>query len=465
MTYLCNPLTPTSIPNKGEEHAAGTGTKDMSGAQAKVGDAGQPCRPQKTQGDGICGTKAACADASRIKTGRCNGGSDNLCCESPPGASSADAEDVGADAMGGLKPLPGTDVEDLNLLGRVMRKVGEFMGRLWDKMKGFAKTMQNVLYTMLRCGVCVVCNIVNEIVALFKQLLKRLKDMGGSLKRGLDSMAKSGAKFFDNAGNRVRELFGSKGNVKANDTKLELGTSCITAEDCASGYCAGGRFVKKCVEKHAAKVGEVCTGRDDDCEKGLFCKGSGTELLDYSVGHRTKCTQLYKIGDKCHYDHSCATGYCKGTMRKKCAERVTKSSKDDKQRRRLLALTSAQRMATRQHHTAQHRVRARKMRQLHRLSVMVQAADKIDRAFAEGHLMNSKMAASLITSIFSFMQVHSRKREAAKANKAKAESNAKFSGIIPLPNACVNEENQGTSMVIAINVENPNVSALASVVY
>ena len=390
MTYICNPLTPTSIPNKGEEHAA-------------------------------------------------------------------DAENTGANAMGGLEPPPGTNVKDRNLLGRVMRKVGEFMGRLWDKMKGFAKTMQSILYTTLRCGVCVVCNIVNEIVALFKQLYTR----GMGFINGLDTIGKNlwnDTSFFDHAGNRARELFGSKGKVKANDKKLELGTSCITAEDCVSGYCAGGRFAKKCVEKHAAKVGEVCTGRDD-CEKGLFCKSPNFSQRQTGLG--SVCTQLYKIGDKCYYDHSCATGYCKGMMRKKCAERAPKSSKGEKRRRRLLALTSAQRVATRQHQTAQHRVRARKMRQLHRLSVMVQAADKIDRAFAEGHLMNNKMAASLITSIVSFMQVHSRKREAAKAKaKAKVESNAKFAGIIPLPNACVNEENQGTSMVIAINVENPNVSVM-----
>ena len=51
-------------------------------AKPKVGDPGQPCRPQETQGEGICGTKADCADKSGIiKTGRCRGGSDNVCCE------------------------------------------------------------------------------------------------------------------------------------------------------------------------------------------------------------------------------------------------------------------------------------------------------------------------------------------------------------------------------------------------
>jgi len=69
--------------------------------------------------------------------------------------------------------------------------------------------------------------------------------------------------------------------------------------------------------------------------------------------------------------------------------------------------------------------------------------------------MNSKMAASLITSIMTFLQMHSEKKATATATTtAKTQLQSKM-GILSLPNQCVREENMGSGMVIAINVENP----------
>ena len=74
--------------------------------------------------------------------------------------------------------------------------------------------------------------------------------------------------------------------------------------------------------------------------------------------------------------------------------------------------------------------------------------------------MNTKMAASLITSIMTFLQMHSEKK-ATTAKTSSAATTAKMqlqskTGILSLPNQCVREENMGSGMVIAINVENPN---------
>ena len=73
--------------------------------------------------------------------------------------------------------------------------------------------------------------------------------------------------------------------------------------------------------------------------------------------------------------------------------------------------------------------------------------------------MNTKMAASLITSMFGFLQVHSGKTtQLHSATAAEGKVGAGIgAGILALPNQCVREENMGSGLVIALNVENPSV--------
>ena len=124
-------------------------------------------------------------------------------------------------------------LEDQTTLGKIMRKVGKFMGRLWDKVKKTFKLMINILYTVLRCSVCVVCNLVHEIIQFFKSFVKRLKDMGPAIAHGLKSMTNATQHFFSAAKDRVWEMFG-KGLAKNGETFLD-GEKCGTSADCKAG--------------------------------------------------------------------------------------------------------------------------------------------------------------------------------------------------------------------------------------
>jgi hypothetical protein len=152
-------------------------------------------------------------------------------------------------------------LEDQTTLGKIMRKVGKFMGRLWDKVKKTFKLMINILYTVLRCGVCVVCNIVHEIVQFFKSFVKRLKDMGPSIVHGLTSMKNATGHFFSATKDRVREIFG-KGLAKNGETFLD-GEKCGTSADCKKGsHCSAkkgsaSKFYKvRCVVALEKEKGE-----------------------------------------------------------------------------------------------------------------------------------------------------------------------------------------------------------------
>lgn len=48
------------------------------GSAPNLGDAGSPCKPGKSDHDGICGLPTKCT--TKTESGRCNHGSDNICC-------------------------------------------------------------------------------------------------------------------------------------------------------------------------------------------------------------------------------------------------------------------------------------------------------------------------------------------------------------------------------------------------
>jgi hypothetical protein len=141
-------------------------------------------------------------------------------------------------------------------------------------------------------------------------------------------------------------------------------------------------MLQVCSVKNSGEEKDICS-RDADCKTELYCKGSGSEILEGKIGHNPTCAPKKEDGDKCHYDHSCVSGACRGYMKRKCVH----VSKDRRRRRRLLALTSTQRQMHRLRRAEvekMYRRRVAKLKQLHQLSILAQASDTIDRDFAEG---------------------------------------------------------------------------------
>ena len=200
---------------------------------------------------------------------------------------------------------------------------------------------------------------------------------------------------------------------------------CSDFFECKSQYCTG----KVCATKGRQPAGAHC--KKGDCALDLFCSIP-------TVG-RNKCVPKLMTGAKCNSKKpfQCRSGVCGNNN--KCAG----GRGSGRRRRRLLAFTNEKRNLMRK--TAMRKTMT-KLKQLQRLSVLVRAAHKIDRVFAEKQLMNTKMVATLITSVVSFMHAHTDKLEQTQYNR----------GLAALPNQCISEEKLGTSFAIAINVENPS---------
>lgn len=145
-------------------------------------------------------------------------------------------------------------------------------------------------------------------------------------------------------------------------------------------------ILQVCSVKNSGEEKDICS-RDADCKTKLYCKGQ-TFQPEGKIGHNPRCAPKKEDGKKCHYDHSCASGVCKGgrVWGGKC---VTDPYRyiTLRRRRRLLALTSTQRQRHRLRRAEvekTYRRRVAKLKQLHQLSILAQASDTIDRDFAEG---------------------------------------------------------------------------------
>eukprot|EP00947_MAST-08B_sp_MAST-8B-sp1_P001248 g1248.t1 len=431
--------------------------------------------------------------------------------------------------------------EDENMLGKIMRKAGEFMGRLWEKMKNAFKTVLGIMEMTLRCSVCVVCNIVHELVEFFKRMLSSLKHMATAIAASAKKLAVKAKGFFESTANNFKALFGI---ASAKPGSIKNGEKCSVDADCENKWCSDrGNYAKRCHTKSEQQPGMHCS-RDGDCEGGLFCQYTG-------ITTKKKCAKLREIGEKadasrkcksgfsdgkvcaapgtkkvgekcaklgdcaaggwcdvstfssnvckakkelqatCDKSEECASDYCTGKVcadqgsqakdqhcqrgdclqalycsistlgSNKCVPKKEAGAACDKgkgfkclsgecsngkctesrrRRRRLLALDGETRHRMRK--TALRKTMI-KLKKLQRLNTMLQAAEKIDRAFAEEQLMNTKMVSTLITSVVTLAHAHTDK------------ATARARGIAVLPNACISEDTIGTSFSIAINVENP----------
>eukprot|EP00947_MAST-08B_sp_MAST-8B-sp1_P001247 g1247.t1 len=228
-----------------------------------------------------------------------------------PGNEKADAEEGASDLSDAASDNAPKDLaeKDENMLGKILRKVGSFLGRLWDRMKEAFKTVLNLMKMTLRCSVCVVCNIVHEIVEFFKRMVRKFKEMGAALGESIQKVAASAGKFFDSAGTHVMALFGKGVTKKGQEGTVENGSKCGLDKDCKSAFCVS----QVCKARHASDDNEYCE-EDDECSKKSFCKYTGMTT-------KRKCAPKRKNGEKGDKKRKCESGFSDGTY---CREPGTK---------------------------------------------------------------------------------------------------------------------------------------------
>ena len=107
-------------------------------------------------------------------------------------------------------------------------------------MKNTFKTVLSLMKMTLRCSVCVVCNIVHEIVEFFKRMVRKLKGMTNQLHKNLKQFATAATKFFGTATTNVKALFGKGVAKKGSEGSIKSGEKCGLDSDCETGFCAGG---------------------------------------------------------------------------------------------------------------------------------------------------------------------------------------------------------------------------------
>lgn len=341
----------------------------------------------------------------------------------PPGteAEAAAGAEASKDGQSGLKPA-----KEASMLTKVVNKVKTMLGNAFVRVKAALKTLWRMMYTAMRCGVCVICSLIEELVAFFAKMGARLKVLMKAIGEGIKKCA---AELYDTGkavlATATSALFG--GGMRAKDApefaEKEL---CVLDSDCQQTCYCGKRenlIQKRCRKKNEIKAGKACYDKDDkgkgrDCEAALFCVEDG----------------MFKPS--------------------KCGAVAPKAS--SWRRRRLLVSVVRQNRKLGVARAAKLRKKMHRLQHMHRvLSEIVkkQGNGQLSRDHIEASLMTKHAAKLMISKTVSMMHAHS-----ATGKKAMVRRAATTMGgpLASLPNACVSEVNLGSGIGIAVNVENPN---------
>jgi hypothetical protein len=299
----------------------------------------------------------------------------------------------------------------------IQKAIGKFVNTALDTFKDIWKLM----LVTVRCGVCVVCNLINIIVDIFKYIRQKAEDLGSWVKQKGNSLLSNINKAHDNfLGHRrswVKEAEEKQNRIEEGKKhweqgNLELGGYCEKNEHCKSKHCkkrmlspnecVGSETMKETrehicneikIRKHKCIL-HGCQWKDDE---SYFTKLKCIAYPPEEASHvNTLDTSLLDIGD----------------------DSTTWESATDQQRLHRIIYN---------------------MHQHDLLNANHHEHDQFVRKSIEG----PKAFKSMMKSAVSMLQVHSSEKLQMK-------------GIIKLPNACVSAANIGTTITLAINYENPD---------
>lgn len=375
-----------------------------------------------------------------------------------------------------------------SLFKKVMKSIISGMVKFGNKVLEAMKAIAQLLFTTVRCAICVFCNLINMIVDLIAYIKKKamaaltfLSDAGakfiGSISTGFSNWKK----------NREVELQRRDDRVKAAEsgTLGNLGDYCRENKHCVSDNCETSVVTRNSCEAslkqpeyrkdHCNGVGQCAL--EDTC-KSYGCQWTGGKLSKmFGFSATCQCKMPKKIvaptgplrldegvEDSTVPVHkgslaelSASTGLRSNQKAAAAANAASPATptglvdvsdlaleRDDPK----LAHLERQDMGhpSQDIHTLTHKQRmARAAYNLHSAG----AFDNHDQ-FLDDHLYTAHNAHQVLSSTVSLMQLSARAHESAESRAA-----ASAMGLVKLPNRCVGAEQIGKTITLAINYENP----------
>jgi hypothetical protein len=372
------------------------------------------------------------------------------------------------------------------LFKKVMRSIIAGMVKFGNHVLEAMKAIAQLLFTTVRCAICVFCNLINMIVDLILYIKKKamaaltfLADAGakfiGSISTGFSDWKKSREVEQTRREDRIKAAATAPGN---------LGDYCRENAHCVSGNCETSIVTRNSCEAsltqpeyrkdHCNGVGQCAlegTCKSHGCR---WTGGSMSKMFGFSATCQCKMPKKVVapagplrldegVEDSTVPFHTLVEVSGSGLRSNKKPAQASAAAapptglvdvsdlaleRDDPK----LAHLARQDMGhpDQDIHTLTHKQRmARAAFNLHAAG----AFDNHDQ-FLDDHLYTSANVHQVLHSTVSLMQLSARAHESAESRAA-----SKAMGLVKLPNRCVGAEQIGKTITLAINYENPNLFA------
>jgi len=295
-----------------------------------------------------------------------------------------------------------------SLFKMVLDKIVQGLKFIGKKAAELFRELGKILYVIVRCAICVFCNLINIVKDLLEYIKKKALNFGEILKD-------KGHLVMNGFNKRLGQM---KENKAANIKKRieegggDLGGYCKIGKDCKSGNCRLGGYLSK---NYCVGSKTFCETREQECHKHNSKVHSPKSNSEKCISRG--CTYTQKDGCSVNLEGSCKTAH------------ETSFVELDNEMVTFEAVSHEQR--------------------IHRIADNLHRAGAFDdhEAFAYKHLASPAQTASMLTGMASFLQMSA---------TVQSSGHAHTGAFVQLPNRCVNATTLGWSYTIAINYENPS---------
>ena len=388
--------------------------------------------------------------------------------------------------------------ENTGLLHKIIISVKKKLGQVIGAVAHSLKFIWKLMYTAMRCGVCVICNLVEELVAFAKSFGEKIKKLWETVKNSIKTMAKkigmetleaaknTAAKVGDVMDPRSKNFLGMGAKREEGAPAIAVGGQCKFDADCGGSrgvpdvdvaYCGSTGMVTPnvCFKSRTLPRNAACRS-DHDCMGTtdiVFDKDfkQSSELYPYGKEKTTIGPQKYhdRCATKVFSANKCEPISHQDANNAKNKELKAEAAKKKGQKfflRRLLREHVGLNRRLGSERAQKVRKKLKRLQRLERvLGRMATTAGSMNRDSLEAHMMSRHAAKHLISSTIRKMTTHSRvvaSSEAAQSHLAMhshtnmLRTQVRGSALEMVPNACIREGNLGSGVGIAINVENPS---------
>ena len=380
------------------------------------------------------------------------------------------------------KSVEKTQGKGASIFKKVMRSIIKSMIKFGEKVMETMKQIAQLLFTTVRCAICVFCNLINMIVDLILYIKdKAMAALNFISAQGSALITSISTGFTDWKKNREIELERREKRVKdAEAGKLgNLGDYCKDNKHCVSDLCeisvvhrneCGPSPKQKEYRKDHCNTVSQCA-LEESCKNAGCHWAGGPASKFFGFSATCQCRMPKKVTAptgplrhdegaepvpvhssllESHAEKSGLRSKVKSTSSKSIATGLEHVSDLALERNdpKLAHLESRDMGRTNQDiHTLTHE------QKMARAAYNLHAAGALDdhEKFIGHHLYNAQNAHNIMSSTVSMLQLSARAHESTYAHAA-----AKARGLVKLPNRCVGADKLGDTITLAINYENPS---------